>query len=185
MLDYIKSNIIYFISVGALYKATWVDKEKVGIRKYIQLKHVWILQLPFQNDEGNTLNIFVDFYVPFQNDEGNTLNIFVDFYVSKYAWTERWVWCGHMNKVVLMTYIIHSVAKNDNICKIQCNTRKIYQFKISNTTTKVENMKSKKLKIINLKKIRKWWDEKNNKLKVFKTNIITDVMSLALIEVVE
>ena len=167
MLDYIKSNIIYFISVGALYKATWVDKEKVGIRKYIQLKHVWILQLPFQNDEGNTLNIFVDFYV------------------SKYAWTERWVWCGHMNKVVLMTYIIHSVAKNDNICKIQCNTRKIYQFKISNTTTKVENMKSKKLKIINLKKIRKWWDEKNNKLKVFKTNIITDVMSLALIEVVE
>jgi hypothetical protein len=43
----------------------------------------------------------------------------------------------------------------------------------------VENVKSKKLKTENLRKAWKWWDDQGRKLKVLKTNIVTDAMSLA------
>ena len=49
---------------------------------------------------------------------------------------------------------------------------------ISNIIVKVDNIKSNKLKIVNLRKARKWWDDHSSKLEVVNTNIVTDTMSL-------
>ena len=76
--------------------------------------------------------------------------------MSKYAWMEKGVWYGRMDKVAAVTRISHLVAGNEDICELHCNTRKAYHFMISNIATKVENTKSKKLKTVNLRKARKW-----------------------------
>lgn len=50
---------------------------------------------------------------------------------------------------------------------------------------KVENMKSKKLKTMNLMKACKWSKKQSKKFKVLKTNIVTSALSLATKEVTE
>jgi hypothetical protein len=139
-----------------------LSKKKAGSSKLGWLKHAWILRLPPHDDEGNKSDVFADLYV------------------SKYAWTERGVWCGRMDKVVAVTRITHPVAGNEDICELQCITGKAYHFMIGNIAAEVENTKSKKLKTMNLRKARKWWDDQSTKLKVVKTNIVTDAMSLGL-----
>jgi hypothetical protein len=89
------------------------------------------------------------------------------------------VWCGRMEKVAPVACITHPVDNNDEVCEIVCTIGKTYHFKPSNIATEVENLKSKKLKTVNLRKARKWWEEQSSKLKMLKTNIITDVISLA------
>ena len=76
--------------------------------------------------------------------------MFVDLYVFKYAWIERGVWCGRMDKVVAVTRIIHPVARNEDICELQCSNGKAYHFMIGNISAEVKNTKSKKLKTLNL-----------------------------------
>jgi hypothetical protein len=136
-------------------------KKKVGSNKLGWLKHAWVLRLPPHDDEGNKSD-----------------HVFTDLYVSKYAWTERGVWCGRVDKVAAVTRITHPVAGNEDICELQCSIWKAYHFMIGNITDEVGNTKSKKLKIVNLKKARKWWEDQSNKLKVMKTNIVTNAMSL-------
>jgi hypothetical protein len=61
--------------------------------------------------------------------------------------------------------------------KYNATLEKNISSKISNI---VANIKFKKLKTVNLRKARRWWNEQSNTLKILKTNIITDAMSLAL-----
>ena len=49
----------------------------------------------------------------------------------------------------------------------------------SNVIDDVESIKSKKLKTMNLRKARKWWDDQSNKLKLLQTIIVTNTMNLA------
>ena len=135
-------------------------KKKADSSKLGWLKHAWILRLP-----------------PY-DDEGNKSDVFADLYVSKYAWTERGVWYGQMDKVAVVTHITHHVGGNEDICELQSSTGNAYHFMIGNIAAEIEITKSKKLKTVNLRKARKWWDDQSNKLKVVKTNIVIDAMSL-------
>jgi hypothetical protein len=107
-------------------------------------------------------------------EDGENSKVFAKLYVSKYAWSERDVWCKRMDKVGPVSRITHLMAENEAICKVQCTTQKKYQSKTSNIIAEVENMKSKKLKTMNLKKACKWWKEQSKKLKVLKRNIVTN-----------
>jgi hypothetical protein len=129
--------------------------------KHGWLTHSWILRIP-----------------PY-GDEDTNLDMYAKLHVSKYAWTERGIWYRRMNKVASVTRIAHPVDGNEDICKLQCSTWKKYQLQTSNIAAEVENVKSKKLKTVNLRKARKWWDDQGKKLKLLKTNIVTNAMSLA------
>ena len=137
-------------------------RKKIGSSKHGWLTHAWIIRLPSSKAEANISEIFGDLYV------------------SKYAWPERGVWCGWMERVVHIARIIHPMDNMDCVCEILCTTGKTYHLKTSNIAAEVENLKSKKLKTMNLRKARKWWEEQSNKLKILKTNLITDEISLAL-----
>jgi hypothetical protein len=135
--------------------------KKTPSTKHGWLTHSWILRIPPCGDEDNNPDVYAELHV------------------SKYAWTERGIWCGRMNKVASVTRIAHPVDGNEDICELQCSTGKKYQLRTSNIAAEVENVKSKKLKTVNLRKARKWWDDQGKKLKLLKTNIVTDAMSLA------
>jgi hypothetical protein len=136
-------------------------KKKTASSKLGWLTHAWIIRLPSSEAEGNAIEIFGELYV------------------SKYAWTERGVWCGRMERVAPVARITHPVDNKDEVCEIMCTTGKTYHLRTSNIAVEVENLKSKKLKTVNLRRARKWWKEQSCKLKMLKTNIITDAISLA------
>jgi hypothetical protein len=136
-------------------------RKKPASSKHGWLTHAWIIRLPSSEAESTASEIFGELYV------------------SKYAWNERGVWCGRMEKVAPVAYITHPVDNNDEVCEIVCTTSKTYHFKPSNIAVEVENLKSKKLKTVNLRKARKWWEEQSSKLKMLKNNIITDAINLA------
>ena len=136
-------------------------RKKTGSSKHGWLTHAWIIRLPSSEAEANVFEIFGDLYV------------------SKYAWTKRSIWCGWMERVAPIARITHPMDNMDGVCEILCTTGKTYHFKTSNIAVEVENLKSKKLKTVNLRKARKWWEEQSSKLKMLKTNLITDAISLA------
>jgi hypothetical protein len=136
-------------------------KKKTASSKLGWLTHAWIIRLPSSKAEGNAIEIFGELYV------------------SKYAWTERGVWCWRMERVAPVARITHPVDNKDEVCEIMCTTGKTYHLRTSNIAAEVENLKSKKLKTVNLRKARKWWEEQSSKLKMLKTNIIIDAISLA------
>jgi hypothetical protein len=135
--------------------------KKTPSTKHGWLTHSWILQIPPCGDEDSNPDVYAELHV------------------SKYAWTERDIWCGRMTKVASVTCITHLVDGNEDICEFQCSIGKKYQLRTSNIAAEV------KLKTVNLRKARKWWDDQSKKLKVLKTNIVTDAMSLAPSDVVE
>jgi hypothetical protein len=135
-------------------------RKKTGSSKLGWLTHAWIIRLPSSEAEENAIEIFGKLYV------------------SKYAWSERGVWCGQMERIAPVARITHPVDNKDEVCEIMCTTGKTYHLRISNIVAEVENLKSKKLKTVNLRKARKWWEEQSSKLKMLKTNIITDAINL-------
>jgi hypothetical protein len=62
----------------------------------------------------------MDPLIAFRNDKGSTSDIFANLYKFKYAWTDRGVWCGCMDRVVHVDHITHLVVGNEDVCEIQC-----------------------------------------------------------------
>jgi hypothetical protein len=50
------------------------------------------------------------------------------------------VWCRRMDKVVIVTRITHLMARNVDICEVQCNIEKAYQFRIDYIDTEVKDI---------------------------------------------
>jgi hypothetical protein len=53
--------------------------------------------------------------IPPCGDDDNISNVYVELHVSKYAWTEKGIWCGRMDKVGSVTRIIHHMDGKEDL----------------------------------------------------------------------